>query len=197
MGGRRMQVLGNWGIKLCFLAAWGILFFRVSPLKAQGYYEPKSEDAAAALSFFGTAVPVGAGIWLGSELENTGGLTLGLVTGGLMIGPSLGYFYADLYKRGLIGIGIRTFIIGGTLVAEEIRENKKKNCGWEGCRVEGPSTIVLIGTGALFVATLADMFWVTEAVKMRNQKLYHGGFTVLPKYFPQHKTSGLQLQISF
>jgi len=184
-------------VQLYLPAALFFLSNRITT-QAQYRYERKSEDAAAALSFFGTALPVASGIWLGSKDYVSDRVAFGLIAGGLLIGPSFGYCYAGLYKRALLGVGVRTFIIGGTLLAEELREREKKNCGWEGCRrTEGPSTIVLIGSGVFLVATLADIMYVTEAVKKRNRALQESGWTLTPKYFAKHEAAGLELQFRF
>ncbi len=183
-------------VRLYLLVALLFLSNRILT-QAQYRYERKSEDAAAALSFFGTALPVASGIWLGSKDYVSDRVAFSLIAGGLLIGPSFGYCYAGLYKRALLGVGVRTFIIGGTLLAEELREQKKKNCSWEGCGIEGPSTIVLIGSGVFLVATLADLMYVTEAVKKRNRALQESGWMLMPKYFAKHETAGLELQFRF
>src|SRR5262245_56687223 len=68
----------------------------------------KSGATAFWWSLLGTAVPVGTasiGLYRNDQSSNVTGAVL---VGGLIIGPSLGHFYASRPAPGLIGIGIRT-----------------------------------------------------------------------------------------
>jgi hypothetical protein len=61
----------------------------------------KSPGTAFALSFFSTAVPVAVGAGMG----NGGGA--GVFLGGVVVGPSVGHFYAGQVTRGLVTAGLR------------------------------------------------------------------------------------------
>ncbi len=177
------------------LMAAAIFLFDTIPTQAQYYPGRKSAETAGALSFFSTAAPIGAAIWLGNMDGVHDDVPPWMAVGGLILGPSAGYYYAGMTKRGLIGIGIRTTLLVGTAVAVELAE--KENCGWEGCRNESVPTIVLIGTGTLLVATMADIILVQEYVKKRNRAFREGSWMVTPVYFAGQDAGGLQLQITF
>jgi hypothetical protein len=61
----------------------------------------KSPGAAFALSFFSTAVPVG----VGAAINNGGGA--GVFLAGVIVGPSVGHFYAGQPVRGFVTIALR------------------------------------------------------------------------------------------
>jgi hypothetical protein len=61
----------------------------------------KSPGTAFALSFFSTGVPIAVGAGMG----NGGGA--GVFLGGVVVGPSVGHFYAGQVTRGLVTAGLR------------------------------------------------------------------------------------------
>lgn len=80
---------GSYGV----MASWS--FGRSRPVPAQ-----KSPSTAFQLSFFSTVVPMGAGtIALASSSDNEAGAFAFL--GGLIVGPSVGHFYAGQGGRGI------------------------------------------------------------------------------------------------
>ena len=61
----------------------------------------KSPGTAFALSFFSTGVPIAVGAGMG----NGGGA--GVFLGGVVVGPSVGHFYAGQVVRGVVTAGLR------------------------------------------------------------------------------------------
>jgi hypothetical protein len=61
----------------------------------------KSPGAAFALSFFSTAIPVAAGAGFG------GGGGAGVFLAGIVVGPSVGHFYAGQPVRGVVTAAVR------------------------------------------------------------------------------------------
>jgi hypothetical protein len=90
-----------------FAASWS--FGRSSRLPARSYAAPahKSPGTAFVLSLTSTAAP----ILLGAAIQDDAGAVL--VFSGLLIGPSVGHFYAGQVGRGLGTFGLRA---AGTVV---------------------------------------------------------------------------------
>lgn len=79
-------------------------------------YESVDQKIARSLSLIPTLVGVvggatmlGFGLRLGSPTLAIGGLVLGL--GSVIVGPSLGHFYADNLVQAWVGIGVRTLLL--------------------------------------------------------------------------------------
>jgi len=80
---------GSYGL----MASWSFGRSRRPQVAAQ-----KSPSTAFQLSFFSTVVPVGAGLALAGADNEAGGLAF---LGGLVVGPSIGHFYAGQVGRGM------------------------------------------------------------------------------------------------
>ncbi|HEU4436438.1 MAG TPA: hypothetical protein VFR89_03160, partial [candidate division Zixibacteria bacterium] len=101
----------DWGKKIFLLGLFSLLLFQVTPSFAQNYYHAKSENAAFALSLFGTALPLGSAILLDmDDTREESSLPFWLATGGLVIGPSLGYFYGGVGRHAWKGMAIRSSV---------------------------------------------------------------------------------------
>ncbi|MCI0330816.1 MAG: hypothetical protein L0196_07680 [candidate division Zixibacteria bacterium] len=175
----------------------GTFIVQTAPTIAQDYYNPKSEKAAEVLSFFGTAVPVAFGVWQVSRESNNDYGSF-VAAGGLILGPAAGYFYADMPRRGLIGMGIRTILFTGTLITAAAVDNSTSLKHFDRTKEAGEVlTVLVVGTSAVALAALVDILSVREAVKKQNQKLYYCDFTLLPAYFTQHQAGSLQLRLAF
>lgn len=72
-------------------------------------FKPKSGKRALMLSVGATLIPVGLGTI--AAIGNRESLAAGLISSGLLIGPSVGHFYVGRAGRGLTTIGIR-FALG-------------------------------------------------------------------------------------
>jgi hypothetical protein len=141
--------------------------------------QPISENQAFHRSLYGTLIPFP---------------TLVLTLPGLIVGPSLGYFYAHMPGRAFTGIGLRSAGLGGVVSSFLI-------CGWD-C---GPGQDnynlawgVFLGSSALVVGSaIYDIATIKRAVRHRNAKMSSAQLTVSPRYFVQSKGVGMQVQIFF
>ncbi len=196
-----MQPLSNRAGKFFFLIVLGMLVIQTTPSCAQDYYKPKSENAALALSLFGTILPVGTGIMLELDNDRESDVPFWLATGGLVVGPSFGYFYGGVERRAWKGIAFRTMVTCGTLfIVALIPDGVSIKQHFNSVRRDESSSDVIllaIGYGVVAISALTDISSVSNHVKKRNQKPWYGNFAVLPQYFPRHKATGLQLQIVF
>lgn len=126
---------------------------------------PRRESAAALqLSLWSTIVPTlaGAALWLPALAPNwseggggTGGPVAGaaLTAGGLLIGPSLGYFYGGAAGRGWRGLGIRA-AIGGIMTRS--------------FTADAPDWVPFAGGAAVVASAIWDIASVKRTVTARN-----------------------------
>lgn len=138
----------------------------------------KSEKTALRYSLIGTLAPTA---------------TLILAYPSLLIGPSMGYFYADEPGRAWKGIGIRALATGGMISAFGI-------CGWD-CG-EGDSeyniawAVFLASSGAFVGSAIYDIATVERTVRHHNESLQIS-WTVAPVYSPRDRTIGLRIGMRF
>lgn len=138
-----------------------------------------SEKTALSRSLTGTLVPT---------------VTIVLAVPGLIIGPSLGYFYAGLPRRAWTGIGLRFAGIGGMVSSFAI-------CGWD-C---GPGDdsydlawVVFISGAALTAGSAVyDIATVEGAVRRKNEALLSASMRIVPAYFADAKAVGLKVEFFF
>ena len=201
MGGPLLQALLNRAGKLFLLVVFAMFLVQTASSHAQDYYRPKSENAALALSLFGTILPVGTGIMLEMDDTKEPDFPFWLAAGGLVVGPSLGYFYGGVERRAWKGIALRTMVACGTLfIVALIPDGVSVKGHFNSVRREESSSDVIllaVGFGVVTISALTDIFSVSNQVRKRNQKLWYGDFVVLPAYFPKYQATGLQLQILF
>jgi hypothetical protein len=178
-----------------------VLFFlwNVAPLFSQQKSTPsttqaklklKSESKALQWSLFSTLIPVITGVTMLAVDKPTPGLTL--ISTGVILGPSAGYFYAGESIRGLIGIGIRSGL--GLIVVASISANKDIDLGDMGLGKFIPS---VMGSVVLLVCSVYDIGKVESWVRKHNDQLLKTGLIFLPKYFAQSKALGIELKFIF
>jgi hypothetical protein len=178
-----------------------------------------SEAAATRLSAFGTLIPIGLGVFIASTRHGreyqyhydsdwyggpyTATIHEGpdqtvpalLISSGIIIGPSLGYFYAGKPGRAFAGMGLRTAIGFGALIGAFA------TCGW-GC---GPGEgaydaawgMMALGGAVVVGSAIHDISNADNAVRAQNQKRQNPRLSVIPEYFPGHKAFGLRAKITF
>jgi hypothetical protein len=142
----------------------------------------RSPGTAVTLSTLGTAVPIALGLAGGG---------VGLLAGGLVLGPALGYVYAGEAGRGMAHAGIRAVVLGATVGGAVLI------CSAGECNVLGPDSgalaaagiLVLGGVVATAVLAVVDIVRVGDRVRARNQRL--GAVTLRPAYFPASRAAGL------
>lgn len=137
-------------------------------LPAQNTFEigpdskPKSESAALLLSLAGSVLPVVAGLTVNnSELGSY------LFGSGILIGPSLGYFYCSNGEKGLKSIGIRAGLCTGTLVLGSVFNSRG---------------IVYLGAGSVIIQGVSDILNAPNTVREYNQYLDDFSFALAPPY---------------
>lgn len=120
----------------------------------------KSETTALMWSLLGTVLPAGAMILASSAESNNPAPGL-LFLGAVLVGPSLGHFYANRSGRALAGMGIRTLAMVGLVGGFAAAWNN--NSGGDELMVAG---LVLWGT------TLAwDIIAAPHSARVHNAKI--------------------------
>lgn len=160
----------------------------------------KSENLAFHLSFWSTAIPAvgGAATIVASKSfgnNSDDAAIAGFLVGwaGMILGPSVGYFYGGRPGRAFLGSGIRLGLTAGTVagmiaICPIFCSDKENTWTW----------VVFIGGHSLLAASaIYDIATVKKAVRMHNEKLHQTGWLLSPKYFADHKAGGLELQITF
>jgi hypothetical protein len=179
------------------IVSWLILF--AANLSAQDNIERydglKSESKAFHLSLWSTAVPViSSGMWfllsdnLGNFNEVIGPVSLGI--GGILIGPSIGYFYSNKAGRGLSGIGNRTGLGASTALLSILIGT----CSLDS--VEPNAVLIACGGGIFLYSAVADIIKVKKAAREYNQTInQRNSLTITPEYFPKYSAVGLSIRI--
>ena len=146
----------------------------------------KSGTTALLLSIVGTVVPAAASAMACGECSGPedGGEAL-VFLGALVVGPSLGHFYADRPGRALAGIGIRTLALAGVAGAVAATWNTD-NAGGEALG------FVSLALGGAAVAW--DIIRAPHSARVHNEKLQQGQAGL--RFIPLHGTSGLGLRVS-
>ena len=134
----------------------------------------KSPKTALLWSLLGTALPVAASapfVWTPAAPDGAGIL----LVGALVIGPSLGHFYAGRPGRAFAGIGVR--ILGGAGLAvgslASIAESGATN---------GSTAIAAIGAIVGGAAILFDIIRAPHSAQVHNDRVREGrfGFGITP-----------------
>jgi hypothetical protein len=138
--------------------------------------EPRSPLVATALA----AVPIGVSVALGIAAAETDSDALGFAaTTGLLVGPSLGHFYAGEWGRGLLTTGARAAGAGLIIVGAF--------AGWDACDWnaayddpcheearedhEDGKVVMGIGAAAFVAATVYDVVDAPFAARRFNQRV--------------------------
>lgn len=181
--------------------------------RAQTDHRTRSEATAATLSALGTLAPVGVGLlWWRFDQPNrreAGGYTyydapnrLGpavLIAGGILLGPSLGHFYAGR-KGGVLlrlGVGVATPLLAGMLVAAGVTNDG----GWLPSIDPGAMVLAagIMAAGAVTIAGSAvyDVATASKAARRRNGEYAGGRIRVTPTYVPAARAVGFSVRASF
>jgi len=121
----------------------------------------KSERTAFLWSFLGTAVPVAVSapfVWTAEAPE----AAAVILAGALVIGPSLGHFYADRSGRALTGIGIRLLAGAGIATVGLIAASSEEPSAGDG----GTGLLV---AGAALVAW--DIIAAPHSARVHNERV--------------------------
>ncbi len=177
-------------IAICFA-----LILACSPARAQA--QRASESAALGRSLWGTIVPIGVGwaILASSNGPDQNGATAAVgglsFTGGLVVGPSLGYFYAGQSGRAWRGIGLRVLGLG-TLIGAAA-------ASWDcyGNECETARAVALVGSVVTLGSAIYDIASVRGAVRRRNERAQGVSVRVAPTYYSRRRAAGVALQVTF
>ena len=155
----------------------------------------KSEVKAFRWSFFGTLVPISVGL-----IIHIPALSFTLVGSGMIIGPSLGYFYGGLGDRGMKGIvirlGIETATVGAALI---VFSSVEKEGPWDEELGKVVLGVGVVGAGQVLVLAqgIHDIAKVKGQVREHNRSFKDTALILSPKFFPNSKIFGIQAQILF
>jgi hypothetical protein len=151
----------------------------------------KSPGTALALSLMSTVVPIGAGIAL-MATESPAGLIPFL--GGILVGPSIGHFYAGNTGRGLATAGLRTVsLVGGTLAAYAI-------CPYDGCSdsdVQAATWVLIATAGLTLGSSVVDIATAPDAARRYNERQQAARLRVTPVFLAGGSAPGLAVNYRF
>jgi hypothetical protein len=159
----------------------------VVPIESAGAPIPdlKSGTTAFLWSFLGTAVPAVPAALLTWDASGDSPLPGIVLVGALLIGPSLGHFYAARPGRAFAGIGIRA--LGGVGVALGGLAATS-----EGDVSSGTEAVAIIG-GIVVAASLAwDIIEAPHSARVHNDQISQGRTTI--GITPSMGTAGLGLR---
>lgn len=132
----------------------------------------KSEGMAIALSVLGTAIPV----LVGNRMSGGGDLAGSLMVGGMVLGPSLGQFYAGSLGRGMLGTGIRTvgavMVLQGTVyILDNLFCEEGEGNGCNESEVDAATPLLIFGTATYLGGAIYSLLDAAWAVKRYNSRL--------------------------
>ena len=140
-----------------------------------------SEATAFQRSLLGTVIPMGAG-WAialasgGDDNSAVAGLAGLSFTGGLIVGPALGYFHAGKPGRAWAGIGARVLGLGAMVGA--LAESWE--CSGSEC---DPATAVYVAGSILTIGSASyDIASVKGAVRRQNEAAGRMSVSVGPRF---------------
>jgi len=151
----------------------------------------KSENAALALSALGTLIPIGLGLAATGASEGPEGSPLPgiMILSGVLVGPSLGYFYGGLPWRGLASMGLR---LGGTVAV-----GAAIAISWNDADNSSAEMLAWSGAALLVGSMVYDIASVKRTVRKHNRSLREKALIITPAYFAKSGAAGLQMQIKF
>jgi hypothetical protein len=192
---RRSQMKSRRSVTLTLLGAFLLLLTAASQAQNGGYsnltFQPKSAGAALRCSLFGTVVPVATGIATIAMADKVQLITRGmlLVGSGIVVGPSVGYFYGGCGGRGGTGIAIRLglgALTSGVMAVGASPSNEGFLLG-----------ALLVGSGLATIHAIYDVAKVKSTVRKHNERLQARSLGVVPTYLPDSDAPGLALQLTF
>jgi len=155
-----------------------------SMIVEQNPYKYKSVTTGLAYSICSTVIPAGAGLLTG--LWGWGAIP---IAGGLLIGPSIGHFYAHQWSTGCLWIGGRIAVLG-CLGYFCLGENQQEH--WNEA-----NTIAVVGVTAVSLMAIIDIASVPNSVKHYNKRFEDKKLNLIPRFDPYIKRFGLSLIYNF
>jgi len=167
---------------------------------ARAQAQRASESGAFGRSLLGTLIPVGLGWAMMASAydnsgldENTAAGTVGALsfTAGLLVGPSLGYFYAGQSGRAWRGVGLRVLGLGAAVVAAAA----SWDCYGDECDTAG--VVALLGSAVTLGSAIYDIATVRGAVRRSNDEARGVSVSVAPTYSSRRHAAGVSVQLKF
>lgn len=156
------------------------------PLSGLASVSDKNPNTALLWSLVGTAIPVALTVLNGDPV---------LTLAAWAVGPSPGYFYGELWGRGLLGMGIRAsgeamLLFGGFITWIESWSSDPKDLG-------KADFLMKAGIGVVLASTIWDLVTVRNAVQKRNLGQRRHTLALAPLYIPTTKAVGVAFQVRF
>jgi hypothetical protein len=155
------------------------------------YFKSKSERAATLISLIATTLPSSIGAFRYEEVGRTASISL--VSSGIIAGPSLGYLYGGVMNHAAEGIALRAGIIGAGAWLGSIGN-------WTDSGNTFPALLILTGAGIVIYSAGHDIARVSKWVREKNLSMAgHGHFSIsiMPRYFANNRTTGVELNLLF
>lgn len=146
----------------------------------------KSPSTAFMLSLAATAIPFA----IAAKTGNGGASSGGLVLFSMIVGPSIGHFYASQSGRAFAGIGVR---VGIALLTELTARGASGGC-FDSEGICFPTTLV-VGAIAEGVAMIADIVTAPHSANLTNEKRVMAYLTPLPAGADGHGRFGIGMQL--
>ena len=163
----------------------------------------KSPLIAVTLSLGNTVVPVALGILMYKNLpphysKNQQNLILGLLSYGLIIGPSIGIFYDHYYLRGFGGLGFRVLCTMAGTYSILLAEGRAGIYAFDPNGKHG-SVLVPAGISVICASFLAGsiVYQFIEAPVLAAWYNQKHKVTFAPTYFNREKSLGLAMDVQF
>jgi hypothetical protein len=180
----------------CLILTFGLSFGQ-SLENDQYAFQPKNPSKAGLYSLLATGIPVTVGV-ISAFNGTLGTPELFLISGGLIVGPSVGYIYAGMNDRGSKGIVYRSLFGAGAVLLGNQMGMEIALFGGEADDDGWP--VAIFGTAFLIGHALVDLAKVNSRVEEYNfQRLCEKeiSINVYPTYFADSNAAGLELNITF
>ncbi len=149
----------------------------------------KSPGTATTLSLLGTVAPLGLTMAGVGQAE---GAPAWLLLGGLVVGPSLGYFYAGDTKGALKGLGLRTAVLGATMgTVAAICSSGCSIWGDDNGSLAAAGIVALAGLATTTVFAIRDIARADDTVRARNERIALAAVSVDVSYVPEVRAPGV------
>lgn len=177
-----------------------------------------SERTAVCLSTSATLIPITAAIIIIKlqepdhiiEYDSHGYLTrdyfkdpdrtipVALIISGVIIGPSIGYFYGDCSGRAISGIALRMFVGTATcLIANAAANSGSHDEFLDFSGLSKAIAIGSIGSAIIVLSAVYDLTRIRSTIKNHNEKASAAAISLNPIIFAHGALFGLQLTAHF
>jgi len=161
--------------------------------------QPKSRSRAYAYSAVPTVVLTAGGIALMSyasdqdENSMAGWAGFWMLSGGMILGPSLGHVYAERpkpFSGAAIRTGIALLCVGGMALVEDGINEDYTN-------LAPGMALVWIGSAGWIISALWDIATAERSADQYNERIKSFSLELSPVYLSNHDAPGLAVRFSF